>query len=712
MIDLRKRSLLANAFAAIACALAFSAAQGSPLPLIVVIAAALASWPLFRETSASPAPRWALNLAVAVAALWLLRLRIVELDAVVGVIGEFLIWLIVIKLFENRTQRDQGQLLALAGMLLISATLMSVNLILGLTLLIALPALCWAVVLLQIAGPTLPAKGINRSANLRTAPLLGIVTLGFSTTLVLAAALFIAMPRGLGEGIIGSWNPQQANPTTGFRDHVQLGTQGAITESFDIVMTAEILADAANRIHAPSAMTHYLRGAVLNQYDSRTGTWRRTTTPTSVFWAPLNPTKAPTFPSPPPSNTKQWEISVRLLSKRSPQLFSLQNPTSAAINRDIRRLWVNRDDGEVRAPRLTGPTEYALRGIHSFPTQLEPDAVEKDPTPFIDTPIQEIAQRVIDSRGLTTDSSHAAIATALRDHLSEAYLYTLELDARRDGEDPIVMFLTRTQRGHCEYFASALVSMLRSLAVPARYVVGYVATEYDDDAKAFTIRESHAHAWTEVQHDDGTWHIYDPSPREQIRAYHQPTLTLAQRFQRYITSIESFWATEIINFDSENQADILGSDAEDPLGLTALSERLQASSDQERDRQSWLLSSIMLIGKWLIVAIAGSIAIASLPRLIRALAPRLARRAPADQQLRLLNTIERTLEKLGHPRPPATPGLVHAEQLTMSSPALASAARRARELRYTIRFEGRPLTPDEASAARGILRELRATRSA
>jgi transglutaminase-like putative cysteine protease len=107
---------------------------------------------------------------------------------------------------------------------------------------------------------------------------------------------------------------------------------------------------------------------------------------------------------------------------------------------------------------------------------------------------------------------------------SGEYRYTLQL--RRDDltMDPVEEFLTRTRAGHCERFAAGLVMMLRSIGVPAAYVIGFKGCEYQGDG-VYVVRQEHAHAWAEVLIPRGTpaptgdespvqWHwlSLDPTP--------------------------------------------------------------------------------------------------------------------------------------------------------------------------------------------------------
>ena len=77
--------------------------------------------------------------------------------------------------------------------------------------------------------------------------------------------------------------------------------------------------------------------------------------------------------------------------------------------------------------------------------------------------------------------------------------------------DALEEFLIHSQAGHCEYFASATVLMLRQLGIPARYAVGFAIQEYEPLIDMFIVRQRHAHAWAQA-FIDGKWQVVDTTP--------------------------------------------------------------------------------------------------------------------------------------------------------------------------------------------------------
>jgi len=100
---------------------------------------------------------------------------------------------------------------------------------------------------------------------------------------------------------------------------------------------------------------------------------------------------------------------------------------------------------------------------------------------------------------------------ALRRHFLRGYTYSLELTPAPEGVDPILFFLEEDRRGHCEYFAGALVLLARGLDIPARLVSGYRVFEHNMAGGWYVVRQRDAHAWAEVWIDGG-WRTVDPTP--------------------------------------------------------------------------------------------------------------------------------------------------------------------------------------------------------
>lgn len=102
-------------------------------------------------------------------------------------------------------------------------------------------------------------------------------------------------------------------------------------------------------------------------------------------------------------------------------------------------------------------------------------------------------------------------AIAVRDYLRTNITYNDQIDAPPPDAEPIHHVLFVSKEGYCNYYAAAMVVMLRSQGIPARFVTGYAQGEWDDATRSYRIRASHAHAWVEVYFPDYGWIQFEPT---------------------------------------------------------------------------------------------------------------------------------------------------------------------------------------------------------
>lgn len=119
-------------------------------------------------------------------------------------------------------------------------------------------------------------------------------------------------------------------------------------------------------------------------------------------------------------------------------------------------------------------------------------------------------QQVVDTLGLRTMAPHDALAAVER-YFADHFSYSLYRPDEKGAVTPLADFLQRTHSGHCEYFATATVLVLRAAGIPARYATGFSVQEWSDFESAYLVRQRHAHAWTRVW-IDGAWREIDTTP--------------------------------------------------------------------------------------------------------------------------------------------------------------------------------------------------------
>jgi len=109
------------------------------------------------------------------------------------------------------------------------------------------------------------------------------------------------------------------------------------------------------------------------------------------------------------------------------------------------------------------------------------------------------------------DNNIFDMATVIETYL-RSFDYTLDIPAPSPGRDGVDYFLFDLRKGYCDYFATAMVVLCRSVGIPARYATGYAMGNYDYSQRAWVVREEVAHAWVEIYFDEYGWIEFEPTP--------------------------------------------------------------------------------------------------------------------------------------------------------------------------------------------------------
>jgi protein-glutamine gamma-glutamyltransferase len=160
----------------------------------------------------------------------------------------------------------------------------------------------------------------------------------------------------------------------------------------------------------------------------------------------------------------------------------------------------------------------------------------------LDPRIPQLAQKITTTARNPYDKS-----VVLESYLRRNFGYTLNL-AGKPGADPLAQFLFVTKAGHCEYFASAMAVMLRTLGIPSREVNGFLPGEYNDVAGDYIVRASDAHSWVEAYFPGSGWITFDPTP-----AATGSEAGLFSRLNLYLDWIQLNWNEWVVNYDFAHQ---------------------------------------------------------------------------------------------------------------------------------------------------------------
>jgi transglutaminase-like putative cysteine protease len=104
-------------------------------------------------------------------------------------------------------------------------------------------------------------------------------------------------------------------------------------------------------------------------------------------------------------------------------------------------------------------------------------------------------------------------AEALANFLSHdpSFEYSTKAGVPPSDQDWVDFFLFDPEfgrNGYCQYFASAMVMMARSVGLPARLAGGFAPGERQED-DTFLVREANAHVWAEIYFPGYGWEIFE-----------------------------------------------------------------------------------------------------------------------------------------------------------------------------------------------------------
>lgn len=350
-------------------------------------------------------------------------------------------------------------------------------------------------------------------------------------SLLLGVPVFLVFPRLSSPLIAMEGRARQG----GFSTHVELDRSGLILESPDPVMRLE-----TSDGRPVEEKWLRLRGTVCQQVFG--GVWRAPTTG-------LQPVLR--------HEGKTWMDGVEDLSgcievkifPEKPERYLFLPPGTRAVATDD-ELLIDTSGGLRHLSPSDESASYRVWFRDPPPPKFDPPGPQ-------DLMVSGESRRMVElSRKLAREGRNdEERAFALVDELQRRCRYSLSTHGVPRGY-PLDWFLFEGRQGHCEYFAAAMVSLLRLEKIPARFVVGFHgASRLEEDWKV-VIRASNAHAWVEAWMGPGKgWVVFDPTPSEGVDSLEQ--LSWWKRFQMSWGKLESFYDRKILSFGLKEQFQII-----------------------------------------------------------------------------------------------------------------------------------------------------------
>lgn len=710
----RRWATLALALLSIAT---FGVADANLPLLIMALPAALAGWFLSQPPLGRPLPRIIINLLLLAILAYTLFMVAVK-GFTVATVCEIITLTLIAKILDRRSERDRGQVISISVFLCIGTILTSNGFWVGMLLIGCLALAVSATVGYQIervADNTARFGRAAASGRQRRRVVVGM----FVTGLALSIVVFLAVPRKLGAGLFGEWGNPGVGQVTGFADEVELGTPGIISQSSTPVLDLEVRDREQANLGGPGVV-YYLRGAVLEEY--RNGRWER-----PDRWADRaqdrrahDSLRGFSIAGEPLEWTIAQHITVRNAAATRSHLFSLWRPVYVEPGQPGR--FRTTDNGTIVRESESGKFEYTVRsrdferrdryeGRRGWSPLVPIDSSNMDSARFT-----ALAREILDRAGLASDpatrpaSENEAAAGAIRDYFDDGFEYTLEAAPVPRRRDPTEWFLFDERAGHCEYYASAMATLCRSVGINARVITGYVATEFNEATGHYVVRQSNAHAWVEVEVGPNVWYTFDPTPSADFQRVHDPSQSLLAQVRRMFDAAEYAWIRAVVGFDADRQSALVRSAFNRSWAPDEAFENMATKL-----RNGGIGLALKLVGVMLFSITVTLLVLVLISRYRSALAAWVARVLGSirlglrpDHDLRAIyQRFLRELALRGVPKPPGVPLLTHVRIALADAPSTEHEAgeRLARAL-YRARFDA-----PSAGLAEACARDLAALRA-
>ncbi|TYT75477.1 transglutaminase TgpA family protein [Desulfobotulus mexicanus] len=380
--------------------------------------------------------------------------------------SRLLLIMAALKTFELHQRRDAIALVFIAHLLVLSSLFFSESL--AMALYMALALICNHAVLALIHHGKEPIKKM----------LLQAATL-FLLAAPLAIILFVSFPR-LSSPLWGIRTPSPSG-ITGFSDKLQPGSVADLAKSNEPAFRVQFEGPI------PSSENRYFRGIVFR--NARSGSWL----PDREV-SPL-----PTLEEMP----KTWmRYSIILEPHQHKWLFALDWPvTHETGSMSLVQGGLIRSKDKVQR-RMGYTLESSKENFH-----LDTPDADDLYLPFDENPkAQALGRKIYEENPEEGKRLEALIAWIQ----NQPFRYTLN-PGLLPSKNSMDAFLFETQQGYCEHFAMGFAILARAAGLPGRIIGGYQGGEINPIGPYLMVKQSDAHAWTEIYLENHGWQRIDPT---------------------------------------------------------------------------------------------------------------------------------------------------------------------------------------------------------
>ncbi len=395
-------------------------------------------------------------------------------------------------------------------------------------------------------------------------------------TCLIAFVIFLMVPRESPGWLMGKAKRRSGVTITGFSQKLVLGEMNILLKDKTPVIRIKV-SDVQSHKKVYSGIL-YLRGEVYEVYQCVNNSWQ---------WFARHPEKynkqlmASTVPVPirnatlPPKQHRRWDIFYQ--KPVSTNLFVIDSPFAITTSQQMSLIYNFYDNVILYSSYPETGFHYTLwtESIRSIdikpvpvntklPRRARRVGWKKAPVmqniprnsrfmvgePYIPVKIEKfkpIVKKILrseetnENHKLSVDGKARRIALYLKSH----FAYSLDnTDVDRERE-PVMDFLVRRKKGHCEYFASAMVLLARAAGLNARLVAGFKGGVYNSIGGYYIIRNCDAHTWVEIYVPGKGWARYDPTPLARDRYLMASESFLTKPFWDFLDVIKFNWLEKV-----------------------------------------------------------------------------------------------------------------------------------------------------------------------
>ncbi len=500
----------------------------------------------------------------------------------------FLIFTQIIKLLGRKQSRDIVQIYVLSFFQFLAGSVLTVNFNYALAFVLYVAVFTWAIIVFTINNEAREAGHTDRNEPKVVTPLFLSTTVLISFCIfVFSALIFVSVPR-LRSGVFATNFLRAEALRSGFSDSVNLGSVGEIKLDGSPVMSVKFINRNGEDLD-PAAL--YWRGIALDHFDGKSWNIRNSGYEFHQFGKDgvIRPVETNSLLSEQEIVTQQLDTDV-LFAANTPYAFKHVPGGRIAEANDSYMLAM----GLATRIKYTAYSDLdtpAPDDLRHTPNQYPKEISSK----YLDLPEMSNEVNTLVDSITANDVTPYDKAVSIKRHLLTNYKYTRTLEGT-EGIYPLEDFLFRVKEGHCEYFASAMVVMLREAGVPARLVNGFLGAEWNRLGEFFLVRESNAHSWAEAYFPGHGWVIFDATPEG---------LAIGERGEQgymaaYLDYLRYRWNRYIVDFSQRDQIRIF-SGVKDNIGWQKKKLSTSAIGDLKRHKKWLFVIALLIAGAWFVI---------------------------------------------------------------------------------------------------------------